>query len=100
MNKPIINAVSLNILGTEYKIACEKSEQDELIRSATELDKQMRKIRDTGKVIGTDKIAVLAALNMAYEPISAEADINPNDSAISERLLELRLKIEKVLENL
>lgn len=99
MNKPIINAVSLNILGTEYKIACDKSEQDELIRSATKLDKQMRKIRDTGKVIGTDKIAVLAALNMAYEPITPESNVNPDDTVISERLLELRRKIENVLEN-
>ena len=98
MNKSI-QAVSLNILGKEYKIACDKAEQDALIRSASELDKQMRIIRDTGKVIGTEKIAVLAALNMAYDANAPETEAADETDTITERLIELRRKIENVLEN-
>lgn len=66
MSKPV-ETVSLNILGKEYKIACPKGEQQALINSGTLLDKQMRKIRDTGKVSGADRIAVLAALNLSND---------------------------------
>ncbi|PPD32373.1 MAG: cell division protein ZapA [Methylomonas sp.] len=93
MSRPT-QAVSLNILGKEYKIACAPEEQAGLINTAEELDKQMRKIRDTGKVAGADRIAVLAALNLA-STIKGSA----NDLDICTRLIDLRQKIENVLEN-
>jgi cell division protein ZapA len=92
-----IQAVSLSILGKEYRIACAYGEQDTLIRKAQELDKQMRKIRDTGKVAGADRIAVLAALNLTHE---AGSDKNQAVSTeFCDRLIDLREKIEKALEN-
>ncbi len=94
-----VQPVSLNILGKEYKIVCEPSEQDALIRSAQALDKQMRKIRDTGKVAGADRIAVLAALNLAHDSNAVSGKNNADESGICERLIDLRQKIEKVLEN-
>ena len=60
MNSKLLS-VSVSILGKEYKIACEESEQEGLISSARKLDQQMREIRDTGKVSVADRIAVLAA---------------------------------------
>lgn len=95
MSKPM-QPVSLNILGKEYKIACAAEEREGLIRTAQELDKQMRKIRDTGKVFNTERIAVLAALNLAH-------DANPNksnatDAEFCQRLSDLRHKIEIILE--
>lgn len=92
-----MQAVSLNILGKEYKIACAKEEQAGLIQTAQELDRQMRKIRDTGKVAGADRIAVLAALNLAYEPNSGKD--TPNAGDLYDRIVDLRQKIENVLEN-
>lgn len=92
-----IQAVSLNILGKEYKIACAKEEQAGLIQTAQELDRQMRKIRDTGKVAGADRIAVLAALNLAHEPITGKG--TPNAIDFCDRIIDLRQKIENVLEN-
>lgn len=91
-----VQPVSLNILDKEYKIACAADEKEALINSARELDKQMRKIRDTGKVSSTDRIAVLAALNLAHDSVTT----NKNDNIdIGARLAELRSKIENVLEN-
>ncbi len=96
MNKPAV-PVSLNIFGKEYKIACAEDEHEGLILTAQELDRQMRKIRDTGKVAGTDRIAVLAALNLAHDTHTVSG--NPNDAEFCRRLRALRLKIENVLEN-
>ena len=64
-NKP--QPVCLNIMGKEYRIACDEEEQDDLIYSAQQLDMQMRKMRDSGKITGPDRIAVMAALNLAHE---------------------------------
>jgi cell division protein ZapA len=96
MSKPT-TPVSLNILGKEYKIACAQDEKEGLIRTAQELDRQMRKIRDTGKVAGTDRIAVLAALNLAHDSNTTKS--MPDDNEFCLRLQTLRLKIENVLEN-
>ena len=98
MSKPV-QPVSINILGKEYKIACAKEEQEALIHTAEQLDKQMRKIRDTGKVSSTDRIAVLAALNLAHELSTSSAKPEASAPNISTRLIDLRLKIENVLEN-
>ena len=55
------------ILGREYKFACKESERPELMQAVALLDKRMREIRDAGKVTGTDRIAVMTALNFAHE---------------------------------
>lgn len=94
-----LQPVSITILGKEYKIACAKEEQDALFESARELDKQMREIRDTGKVSGADRIAVIAALNLAHELSVARIQDHPADTDVAEQLSQLRRKIEKVLEN-
>jgi cell division protein ZapA len=59
--------VSVRILEKEYQVACPVEERAALLDSAEYLNAEMRKIRDNGKVIGVDRIAVMAALNMANE---------------------------------
>ena len=59
--------VCLVIMGKEYRIACDPEEQDDLIHSARQLDAQMRRMRDSGKIAGADRIAVMAALNLTHE---------------------------------
>ncbi len=98
MSKPK-HPVSLHILDKEYKIACAMDEQQELIHSAQELDRQMREIRDTGKVSGADRIAVLAALNLLHDASADKLKVEPVAEGIVTRLNILRSKIENVLEN-
>ena len=69
MNQP--NTVTVKILEKEYQVACPEEQESDLSSSAKYLDKQMRKIRDTGKVIGVERIAVMAALNICYELLQA-----------------------------
>src|SRR5262245_49113532 len=59
--------VDVNILGRVYKVACADGEEHELNEAVVYLDKQMREIRDRGKVAGIDRIAVMAALNIAND---------------------------------
>jgi cell division protein ZapA len=59
------------ILGREFKVACKESERAELVEAVAYLDRRMREIRDAGKVSGTDRIAVMAALNIAHDLLRA-----------------------------
>jgi len=59
--------VTVRILDKDYLVACKSEEKAGLLSAARHLDDRMREIRKTGRVIGTDRIAVMAALNLAYE---------------------------------
>lgn len=96
MNKPL-QPVNLTIHGKEYRIACADNERDSLVRAAQLIDQQMRQIHETGKVSGNDKIAVMAALNIAHELNQNSADAPVLD--FTDRLVNLRHKIESVLDN-
>jgi cell division protein ZapA len=91
--------VSLTIMGKEYKIACTPDEQNDLIQSAAQLDAQMRKMRDSGRVAGADRIAVMAALNLAHELQLMKNQNTMLNQTLSECLAKMTHKIENVLEN-
>lgn len=57
----------VKILDKEYLVACPEEERDALARAARHLDSKMREIRSSGKVFGTERIAVMAALNITHE---------------------------------
>jgi cell division protein ZapA len=59
--------VSIRILEKEYQVACPIEERTDLLDAAEYLNGKMREIRDTGSVLGLDRIAVMAALNLANE---------------------------------
>jgi cell division protein ZapA len=73
------NTVSVKILDKDYQVACPEDQEADLIVSAKYLDKQMRDIRDTGKVIGLERIAVMAALNISYELLQASEPAGANN---------------------
>ncbi|MGB5734178.1 MAG: cell division protein ZapA [Thiohalocapsa sp.] len=59
--------VTVQILDKEYRIACVPNEQHGLMECANMLDRRMREVRQNGRVIGADRIAVMAALNLLYD---------------------------------
>ena len=65
-----IPATMIEILGKEYPVACAPEQEQTLLAAAHNLDQQMRKIRATGKVIGLERIAIMAALNLSHEVLS------------------------------
>ena len=72
MNDPYAQ-VSVRILDKEYQIACPAGERTDLLDSAEILNAKMIEIRDSGRIVGLDRIAVMAALNMANDLLHAQA---------------------------
>jgi cell division protein ZapA len=97
MSKDTPNAVAITILGKEYLIACQDDEKSELLSSASYLDRKMREIRDHGKVIGTDRIAVMAALNIAHELLHNKGDLTMANPDVEGRIRSIQEKIEEAL---
>jgi len=60
-------SIEIHILGRAYKVACSREEEPALVAAAHYLDNKMREIRDTSKVIGAERIAIMAGLNVAHE---------------------------------
>ena len=92
-------ASTVSILDKEYLVTCSDDERHDLIRSADFLDKKMREIRDNGKVIGADRIAVMAALNISHELLNRDSNTSKNtsDEQIGTRIKGLQEKIEQAL---
>ncbi|MBA2411244.1 MAG: cell division protein ZapA [Pseudomonadota bacterium] len=63
--------LSVSILGREYRLACTPDEKEALLKSAQLVDSKMQTIREAGKVMGADRIAVMAALQFAHELLAA-----------------------------
>lgn len=85
------------ILDKSYRINCPESEQESLRSSAQYLDRKMREIRASGKVIGLERIAVIAALNITHELLSASRRMDAESDSKAE-LSRLISKIEKTLD--
>jgi cell division protein ZapA len=60
-------SIDIHILGRSFKVACSREEESALIAAADYLDKKMHEIRDTSKVIGAERIAIMAGLNLAHD---------------------------------
>jgi len=65
-------ALQINVMGREFRVACPENEQKELLEAVDYLNKKMDEIRDGGKVVGVERIAIMAALNIAHELLSTK----------------------------
>jgi len=91
------STLSVRILDKEYQVACPADEVDALTNSARLLDRQMHEIRDSGKVFGLDRIAVMAALNIANEFISSRNSLESAEGQQNDRISSLTEQISKVI---
>jgi cell division protein ZapA len=93
--------LDVSILGREYRVACKESERDELMQAVQYLDRRMREIRDAGKIAGSERIAVMAALNITHELLGTNngtAPANVFDSAsIQRRISTMQLAIDRAM---
>lgn len=93
------NTVTVRILDKDYQVACPEEQEAQLQSSATYLDKQMRSIRDSGKVIGLERIAVMAALNIGYELLKA-SDTAESAQPNVESVKRINRKLDEALHDL
>ncbi|WP_235726665.1 cell division protein ZapA [Methylocaldum szegediense] len=94
MNPPI----KVQILGKEYPISCPEDQQHELLIAARYLDDKMRQIRSAGRVIGTERIAVMAALNIAHELLQAQQQNKLLSQELQDRFSSLHDRLDAALD--
>ena len=91
--------VSVRILDKEYLVACPPEERTDLLDSAEALNSKMREIRDSGSIVGLDRIAVMAALNMANDLLHAKARDGEIEGTFSNRLKLISDRVDNVLSD-
>lgn len=87
----------IHILDKEYLVACPDDEREALFASAEFLTDKMKEIRDMGKIVGADRIAVMAALNMAHELLEQRGTKQDYQFDVSKRIRALQDKIDVAL---
>lgn len=102
MNSPLpAKGVLINVMGREFRVAAPEGEDKQLLASVDYLNRKMREIKDTGKVVGNERIAIMAALNIAHELLSSKsgkaAANSFDESAVKRRMAQLENIIEKAL---
>ena len=90
--------INVSILDKDYKVACPPGEQSALLESAKYLDSRMREVRDTGNIMGSERIAVITALNMANDLLQSVNVDKSIGRELPPRLKDLENKISRVLE--
>jgi cell division protein ZapA len=90
--------VNVKILDKEYQVACKADERAALLDSAELLNLKMLEIRDSGKVTGLDRIAIMAALNLANEMIRVRGQEESLESDAAVRIQAMRERVESALQ--
>lgn len=90
-----IKGVDVNIMGRDFTVSCTDEERPGLINAVNFLDKKMRDIRDSGKVIGVERIAIMTALNLSHELLSSKSG-NVDVGDFKRRITQMQDQIDKV----
>lgn len=93
-------SVTIHILGKEYQIACPPEEKQNLARAAEYLDTQMRQIREGGKVVGLERIAVMAALNLSHQLLKIQSETANTSTGSREQMARVNHKLDSALQRL
>lgn len=95
------NAMSISLLGREFRVAVPEGEHKQLQASVDFLNRKMKEVRDTGKVVGNERIAIMAALNIAHEFVSnpgkAAAPAPIDNGAFKRRILAMQETLDSAL---
>lgn len=89
--------LSVRILEKEYQIACTEEEQDDLIKAARYLEHKLKEIAGKGKIIGSERAAIMAALNISYEMLLSQDSIRQQNDH-ERRLENLQKEVQGVVE--
>jgi cell division protein ZapA len=89
--------IEISILGRNYKIACEEGEREALLEAVAYLDGKMGEIKKSAKVSGTDRIAVMAALNIAHEFLTMKLGNGFDIGQARRRISTIEAKLDEAL---
>lgn len=89
--------VTVRILDKDYQVACPEDEREALLEAAKALHGRMKDIRDSGKVVGVDRIAVMAALNISHDLLECQAGRGAGSDQVTQKMQLLQEKVEAAL---
>ena len=89
--------LDVNIMGREFRIACQEDEQKDLLKAIEYLNMKMREIRDAGKVIGVERVAIMAALNITHEFLSSRMDGGFDVGEFKRRIFRMQTTIDQAM---
>ena len=89
--------VTVQILDKEYRIACPAEERDNLLASAQRLNEAIKDVRDSGKVVGADRIIVMAALNITHKLLQHPSQKDGTTQSLGQRVKVLQRKVDGAL---
>jgi cell division protein ZapA len=93
--------VTISLLGREFRVGCPEGEEKQLQASVDYLNRKLKEVRDTGKVVGNERIAIMAALNIAHEFVSNDGKGNSGGGAevasIRRRILAMQETLDTAL---
>ena len=94
---PEPKTIEVTLLGRSYRVACEDNEREALMQAVAYLDAKMNEIRKAGKVTGSERIAVMAALNVAHELLSVRLGGNFDLGQAKRRISAIESKIDAAI---
>jgi cell division protein ZapA len=93
-------AITINLMGREFRVGCPEGEEAQLLSAVDHLNRKLREVRDSGKVVGNDRIAMMAALNIAHEFLSNPGKASGSGydaTACRRRILAMQETLESAL---
>ena len=96
---PKPKTLDVSIMGRTYKVACEDEEREALLAAVEHLDRKMSEIKSAGKVASTERIAVMAALNLSHDMLSARVGGVPSFDieALRRRIMSMQVTLDEAL---
>jgi cell division protein ZapA len=91
--------LDVTILGRQFRVACSEEEQKDLLKAVDYLDGKMREIRDSGKVIGVERIAIMAALNIAHELLTTRVNGAFDIGELKRRMTSMQAVIDQAMNS-
>lgn len=92
-----IKGINVKILNKDYQVSCPPGSESQLDAAASYLDQKMRDIRQNGRVVGLERIAIMAALNITHELLSYRQQKDEYVQTVSDQIERLQLKIDEAL---
>ena len=97
MNADGGRGLAINLMGRDFKVACADGEEKQLLASVNYVNQRIQEIKDSGKVVGTERIALIAALNITHEFLNARNPRGFDSAELKSRIQALQAAIDDAL---
>jgi cell division protein ZapA len=90
-------ALTISLLAREFRVGCPEGEEKQLLATVDYLNRKLKEVRDTGKVVGNERIALMTALNIAHENLSQKGPGAVDNTAFRRRIVAMQETVESAL---